>query len=123
MPARKITPEGIAINKRFFEVMDMIIAQKRLRGLQTFTREHGLNFGNLCTIKNNPETHFVKTEWIAYLMQDFDVCGDYILLGTGPMFRRDIPIPVKPPKRPVGRPKKMPHPDGHGSETVAGDTQ
>jgi hypothetical protein len=122
MPARKITTDGIAINKRFFEVIDMIIAQKRMRGLQTFTREHDLNFGNMCTIKNNPEGHVIKTEWIAYLVNDFDVCADYILLGTGPMFRREIPLPQPKPRKKVGRPRKMPHPEGHGSETVAGDS-
>lgn len=33
----KISKEGIAITKRFFEAIDMLKAQKRIRGLKTFT--------------------------------------------------------------------------------------
>jgi hypothetical protein len=40
-----IPPEGVAITKRFFEAIDMLKAQRRIRGLQTFTRAHGINHG------------------------------------------------------------------------------
>ena len=33
-----ISKEGIAITKRFFEAIDMLKAQKRMRGLLTYTK-------------------------------------------------------------------------------------
>lgn len=106
MPTLNISNQEIAITKRFFEVIDMLIAQKRIRGLQTFTRNHDLNFGNMVTLKNYPDTHSLKPICISYLVRDFDVCANYVLLGIGPMFKREYVAPVKPPKKPVGRPPK-----------------
>lgn len=43
----KISKEGIAITKRFFEAIDMLKAQKRIRGLKTFTRKHNITRTNI----------------------------------------------------------------------------
>lgn len=40
-----ISKEGIAITKRFFEAIDMLKAQKRMRGLLTYTKVHDIIIG------------------------------------------------------------------------------
>ena len=82
----KISPEGISINKRFFETITILKEQKVIRGLQTFTREHGINYWNLCTARNKPDVSIIKPEWIYYLVKDFGISADWIITGRGCMF-------------------------------------
>lgn len=81
-----ISKEGIAITKRFFEAIDILKAQKKIRGLQTLTREYNINRWNLITVKKEPEIRVLKPEWIVYLVRDYGVSANWILLGTGSMF-------------------------------------
>lgn len=82
-----ISKEGIAVTNRFFEAIDMLKAQKKIRGLQTFTRQYDINRWNLITVKQNPEKSILKPEWIVYLVRDYGVSADWVLLGKEPMFR------------------------------------
>ncbi len=81
-----ISKEGIAITKRFFEAIDILKAQKKIRGLQTLTREYNINRWNLITVKKEPEIRVLKPEWIVYLVRDYGISANWILLGTGSMF-------------------------------------
>ncbi len=81
-----ISKEGIAITNRFFEAIDMLKAQKKIRGLQTFTRQYDINRWNIITVKHNPGKSVLKPEWIVYLVRDFNISPNWILLGRGGMF-------------------------------------
>ena len=81
-----ISKEGIAVTNRFFEAIDMLKAQKKIRGLQTFTRQYDINRWNLNTVKQNPDKSVLKPEWIVYLVRDFNISAEWILLGRGGMF-------------------------------------
>ena len=75
------------ITKRFFEALDMVKAQKRIRGLQTFTRQYGENYWNFHTTKK--EGLRIKQEWLTY-----DVSALWLLTGNGNMFLKEIkPLP------------------------------
>lgn len=84
----KISPEGIAITKRFFEAIDMLKAQKRMRGLLTFTKAHDINYWNINTVRNQPEASVLKPEWIAYLVLDYGISSDWLITGRGGMFKQ-----------------------------------
>ena len=76
------------ITQRFFEALDMLKAQKRIRGMQTFTREYGENYWNFHTCRK--EGLRIKQEWLTYLVRDFDVSATWLLTGRGGMFTKDI---------------------------------
>lgn len=80
-----ISKEGVDVTKRFFEAIDILKAQKKIRGLQTFTRKYNINRWNLHTIKSNPDKCVLKPEWIVYLVRDYNISARWILLGTGNM--------------------------------------
>ena len=82
-----ISKEGIAVTNRFFEAIDMLKAQKKIRGLQTFTRQYDINRWNLNTVKQNPDKSVLKPEWIVYLVRDYGISSDWIITGSGSMFR------------------------------------
>lgn len=83
----KISPEGIAVTKRFFEALDMLKAQRRIRGLLTFTKAHDINYWNINTVRNQPESSVLKPEWITYLVIDYGVSADWVITGRGGMFK------------------------------------
>lgn len=84
----KISPEGIAVTKRFFEAIGMLKAQRRIRGMFTFTELYGINYWNISTVKAQPEIRVLKPEWIVYLVRDYGISAEWVLTGKGDMFKR-----------------------------------
>lgn len=81
----KISKEGIEVTKRFFEAIDMLKVQNKIRGLQTFTTLYGINRWNINTAKWHPERSVLKPEWLVYLAREYNVSAEWLLLGEGPM--------------------------------------
>ena len=82
----KISEEGIAISQRFFKEIAILKEQKKIRGLQTFTRKHNLNRWNVNQVKFYPNRSVLKPEWIVYLHEDYNISVEWIILGKGNMF-------------------------------------
>lgn len=83
-----IPDKAIEISNRFFLVLDMLKDQRKIRGLQTFTKMHSLNYGNMNTLKHNLDKRSFRVEYLAYLAEDFGVSCEWLLLGIGPIFTR-----------------------------------
>ncbi|MFV0501743.1 MAG: hypothetical protein ACK5MH_09165 [Bacteroidales bacterium] len=83
-----ISKEGVDITKRFFEAIDMLIASKKIRGVKTFTDMYNINRRNFITIKNNPENSILKTEYLLYLVRDFNFNAHWLITGNGGMFAK-----------------------------------
>lgn len=83
-----IPDRAIEISRRFFKAIDVLKTERKIRGLQTFTRMHGLNYGNINTMKHNLDRRTFRIEYLAYLAEDFGVSCEWLLLGTGPMFKQ-----------------------------------
>lgn len=84
-----ISQTGISITNRFFEAIEILRSQKRLRGLQTLTRNHGLNYGNVAFIKSHRSTSVLKPELLAYMAKDYGISCEWLLLGNGPVFKSE----------------------------------
>jgi len=85
-------PESIVIIKRFYEAIDMLIANKAIRGKQTFTSRYNINRWNFNTVKKKPESDMFQLVWISHLVRDFDVSAEWIMTGKGGMFTKEQPV-------------------------------
>lgn len=78
--------DGVEITKRFFIAIDVLRANKVIRGLKTFTRKYNINYGNMNTLKNHSKDRILKPEYIAYLCKGYGISPKWILTGEGNIF-------------------------------------
>ena len=98
-----ITNDGISITNRFFQAIDILKCDRKLRGLGTFARAHFLNRWNLITLRDQPDSRYLQPEWIAWLCKDYNVSSEWILFGTGYFYKNNqapnIVLKNKPRKK------------------------
>ncbi len=80
--------ECLDITRRFFEALDLIKEQKRIRGLKSFAVKYGVNYWDFNTWQKKRSR--IRQEWLAYLVRDFDVSALWLLTGEGPVFTKEI---------------------------------
>lgn len=78
-----ISDDGIKVTKRFFEAIDYLKKRKTIRGLGTFTRNHGVNKWNLITVRKQPECSVLKPELLTWLVIDYGISAEWLLTGKG----------------------------------------
>lgn len=96
MDPKVIRPQAYDIQKRFFQALDLLIESKKIRGLQTFCKEYGLHrpkYSNLRTFlkdDSKPGTGYklIDLDALSYLVSDYGVSAEWLLIGKGGMFRR-----------------------------------
>ncbi len=81
-----VTPAGASITKRFFFVIDILISQRKIRGMKTFTDRYDINYWNMSTLRKDQGKRMLKPEWLSYLVQDYDVSAEWLLTGIGSIF-------------------------------------
>jgi len=95
MESKTIRPQAHEIQKRFFEALDMLIGSGKIAGLKTFCSAHDLHrpkYSNLRTFnKDNTKKgtgyKFIDIDALAYLVDDYGVSAEWLLLGKGGMFK------------------------------------
>ena len=86
-----ITEQGVAITNRFFQAINTLIEERRMRGLNTFTEAHGLNRWNIITVREDPSGRYLQPEWIAWLCHDYNISPEWVLFGTGTFYKHNRP--------------------------------
>lgn len=95
MEAKTIRPQAKAIQGRFFQAVDLLIQSGKIRGLQSFCKAYGLHrpkYSNLRTSVTSNDHNLagykvIDIDALAYLSADFGISADWLLLGTGSMFK------------------------------------
>lgn len=104
------TENSQQIIRRFYEALRVLISQRKLRGIQTFTARYGINRRNFLEQEHNPSRDMFKTEWLAILVRDFNVNPFWLLCGSGDMFMdgliRDIAASVSRHLNPQNQPSE-----------------
>lgn len=74
------------IIKRFFEALQILKANKIIRGKQTFTSRYGINRWNMNTLEKEPERDIFQVAWLENLVNDYKVSSLWLLTGNGAFF-------------------------------------
>lgn len=82
-------PDSQIIVGRFFEALDRLKADRKIRGIQTFTRRYDINRWNLQTLSGNYESNIFQPCWLTYLVQDYGVSASWLLLGVGDFYENE----------------------------------
>lgn len=72
-----------AIVERFFHALDLLKERRTIRGKKTFCDRYGINRWNMNTCLAHPDSGMFKLSWLTYLVRDFEVSADWLLLGRG----------------------------------------
>lgn len=75
---------------RFFEALQILKANKIIRGKQTFTKRYGINRWNLNTLEKEPERDIFQVSWLEYLVRDYMVSAEWLLTGEGSFFKENF---------------------------------
>ena len=93
---KNVTPELRAIQRRFFDVLDILIDTGQISGLKGFCDMSGLNrakYSNIRSEMGKPESERKETNYkvidieaLSYICRVFNVNSEWLLLGRGKMF-------------------------------------
>ncbi|MBQ0054277.1 MAG: hypothetical protein KBS89_07475 [Bacteroidales bacterium] len=81
--------DSTQIVARFFSALQTLKEAKEIRGVQTFTRRYGINRRNLYLLSKDMTRDIFQPCWLTYLVRDYGVSPDWLLLGAGDFFRKN----------------------------------
>ena len=81
------TTDSQKIVRRFFEALERLKADKRIRGKQTFTRAYGINRWNMLTLEKDNSRDIFQPAWLTYLVEDYGVSAQWLLTGVGEFYK------------------------------------
>ena len=95
MKRKELSKQAEEIQRRFFEALDLLIAQGRLKGIKTFCDEHGLNrtkYSNrrnaLASGSSASPYKLIDIEALTYLVKDYGISAEWLLMGKGEVIKR-----------------------------------
>lgn len=80
------TPDSIIIVNRFFEALEILRSEHIIRGLKTFAHRYGINDRNIWLQRREPARNIFQPAWLEYLVRDYALSAEWLLLGEGPVF-------------------------------------
>jgi hypothetical protein len=80
------TADSQEIVNRFFEALRRLIAEKKIRGKQTFTNRYGINRWNMITLEKEPSRDIFQPAWLTYLVRDYNISPRWLLTGEGDFY-------------------------------------
>jgi hypothetical protein len=94
MESKTVRPKAKEIQARFFQAIDMLIESGKIKSLNSFCEHYGLHRPKYSNIRSYSKDQtklgtgykFIDIDALAYLVADFGVSSDWLLLGKGGMF-------------------------------------
>jgi hypothetical protein len=80
------TPDSVQVVSRFFEAIDTLKRDRVIRGLKTFSHRYGINDRNIWLQRREPERNIFQPSWLSYLVRDYAVSAEWLLLGEGDFY-------------------------------------
>lgn len=71
---------------RFYAALDAIIAQKKIRGVNTYCRLYEIDRRNLIAQRKDLERGWFQVSWLVPMVREYGVSPSWLLTGLGSMF-------------------------------------
>lgn len=82
------TADSQQIIGRFFEALQRLKTDRKIRGKQTFTRAHDINRWNMNTLEKDHSRDIFQPAWLTYLVEEYGVSAQWLLTGNGEFYRK-----------------------------------
>lgn len=83
-----ILKESAEMSQRFFRIIDMLIRENILRGLQTYCNRYGIDRRNLLLIKKQPTRAMFRAVYLLPLVRDYHINAHYLMTGEGTIWQQ-----------------------------------
>ena len=95
MEIKPVRDQAKVIQNRFFKALDKLMEEEKISSLSAFCREYELHrpkYSNLRTLSNDENKQgtgykFIDLDALSYLVKDYNISADWLLLGKGDMFK------------------------------------
>ena len=87
MPQNDIPQYAVDITKRYFQAVQKLHDDGKIRGLGTLAKKWDASRYVLSTTRSYPEKKRLNTEFIYYLSRDYNVSLEWLFHGTGSIFK------------------------------------
>ena len=84
---RVYSDETLSIISRFFEMVDILIVNKSIRGIQTYCNLYDIEKRHFYAQKKDHGRGYFEISWTLPLIKDFKVSSNWLLFGKGKMFK------------------------------------
>jgi hypothetical protein len=81
-------PESIKIIDRFYEALNLLIAQGTLKSKRSFAIEHNIEYTSFSRCETEQESDRFQIIWITYLVTDYPISVEWIMTGRGGMLTK-----------------------------------
>ena len=71
---------------RFYEALDAIIAQRKIRGVNTYCRLNAIDRRNLLAQRKDLDRGWFQVSWLVPMVREYGVSPRWLLTGEGTMF-------------------------------------
>lgn len=75
------------VSTRFFFALEQLITKGDLSCVSEFCKRYDINERLAYYQRKDPERNILKTAWLSYIVRDYNVSAEWLLLGEGPMMR------------------------------------
>lgn len=75
------------VMERFYSALDAIIAKGDLRGVKTFCTRYNIDRRNFLAQRKDLNRGWFQVSWLYPMVTDFGISAEWLLTGSGRMFK------------------------------------
>lgn len=83
---RNYHQETIGTIGRFFEVLDILVEERKIKSINSFCEHYAIDKRNLYAQREDVRRGYFEVAWVTFLVRDYKASARYLLLGKGKMF-------------------------------------
>jgi hypothetical protein len=79
------------VMERFYSALDAIIAKGDIRGVNTYCRLYDIDRRNFLAQRKDLDRGWFQVSWLYPMVKEYDVSAEWLLTGSGRMFKKQSP--------------------------------